>query len=81
MKKMERRAFIKSTTAVSIALSTIPLVGCSLIEERKELSLNQALLLKGFKDEQEESPSLVTDGSGEMWMYGLRRISYPENAE
>jgi hypothetical protein len=43
--------------------------------------LNQDLLLKGFDDEQEEYPSLVSDGNGNMWIHTLRRIAYPENTE
>lgn len=78
---MERRKFVKITTAASIAFSAMPMVGCSVKQKKRTLSLNQTLLLKGFDDEQEETPSLVTDGSDQMWMYGLRRISYPENAE
>ena len=65
----------------SIALSTIPMSGCSEITDKKAFSINQNLLLKGFDDEQEENPSLVTDGSDQMWMFALRRISYPENTE
>jgi len=78
---MKRREFIKTTTAASIALSAIPVVVPPVIKGGKALSLNQTLLLKGCDNEQEENPSLVTDGSGKMWMYALRRISYPENAE
>ena len=81
MDKIKRRKFIKSTTLASIAFSTIPMVGCSVDQKKKALSLNDIQLLKGYDDEQEEDPSLVTDGSGKMWMYALRRISYPENAE
>ncbi len=81
MKSLKRREFIKTTTMASIALSAIPFTGCSLSDKEKEISLNQTLLLKGFDNEQEENPCIVTDGSGLMWMYSLRRISYPENAE
>ncbi|MBT4401864.1 MAG: hypothetical protein HOD37_20465, partial [Bacteroidetes bacterium] len=78
---MKRRKFIKATAATSMALSTLPMVGCSILKGEKAFSLIQNLQLKGFNDEQEEIPSLVADGSGQMWMYALRRVSYPENAE
>ncbi len=78
---MKRRKFIKATAATSMALSTLPMVGCSILKSEKAFSLIQNLQLKGFNDEQEEIPSLVADGSGQMWMYALRRVSYPENAE
>jgi len=78
---MKRRKFIKTTTVSSIALSTMGLAGFSATKEQKPLSINQSLLLTGLNEEQEENPSLVTDGSDEMWMFALRRISYPENAE
>lgn len=78
---MKRREFIKITTVASMALSTMPMVGCSVTKERKTFSLNNNLLLRGFDNEQEENPSLVTNGSDQMWMYALRRISYPKNLE
>ncbi len=81
MKKMRRRKFIKAATVASVAFSTIPVVGCSASRKKKALSLNESLLLKGYDDEQEESPALVTDGNGKMWLYSLRRISYPANQE
>ncbi len=81
MKKTSRREFIKTTAAGSIALSTIPITGCSTSKNRSPLTLNEHLSLKGFKDEQEESPSLVTDGNDNIWLYSLRRMSYPENSE
>ena len=65
----------------SIGISALPVFSCSERIERKAFILNESLLLKGFNDEQEESPSLVTDGRGEMWMYTLRRLSYPESTE
>ena len=77
---MERRKFIKVTTTASLA-SVIAGKGFSSILEENELAINQQLVLKGFKDEQEEYPSLVTDGEGNMWIYSLNRKHYPENAE
>jgi hypothetical protein len=81
MKKIKRRKFIKTTTLASLAFSTIPMIGCSLEQKKTALSLNESLLLKGYDDEQEESPSLVTNGNDKMWLYSLRRGSYPENLE
>jgi hypothetical protein len=78
---MKRRQFVKKTTAASIALSIMPIVGCSSISEKKELLLNQSLILRDFNSVQEESPTLVTDGRGNIWMYSLRRIDFPENIE
>jgi hypothetical protein len=77
---MRRRKFIQITTAATIA-SAIPGTGFSSNLGEDALTINQSLLLTGFDDEQEESPSLVTDGNGEMWIYTLRRMSYPENSE
>lgn len=81
MKKIERRKFIKTATVASIAFSTLPMVGCWADQKERALSLNESLLLKGYDDEQEESPSLVTNGNDKMWLYSLRRLSYPENLE
>jgi hypothetical protein len=76
-----RRAFIKVTSAAALA-SFIPVAGWSnLLGEDKTIHLIQKLLLKGFDEEQEEYPSLVTDGKGNMWIHALRRMAYPENTE
>ncbi len=77
---MKRRNFVKAVST-SIALSGLPMIGISKVLGKESLSLNHDLLLKGFDNEQEESPSIVTDGSGKMWMFGLRRLGYPENSE
>ena len=41
----------------------------------------QNFILKEFNDEQEESPSIVSNATGEMWMFALRRMTYPEDKE
>ena len=81
MKKIKRREFIKTAALASFALSTMPMASCSADPKKKALSLNDKLMLKGFDNEQEEYPSLVTDGSGKMWMYALRRFEFPANDE
>ena len=81
MKKFERREFIKAAALASIALSTMPMAACSVDPKKKALSLNEKLMLKGFDNEQEEYPSLVTHGSGKMWMHALRRFEFPANDE
>jgi len=82
MKNLKRRDFIKTSALASIAIFTTPFVGYSKADQNKKiLSLEESLLLKGYDDEQEEIASLVTDGNGKMWMFSLRRISYPENNE
>ncbi len=78
---MKRRQFVKTTTTASIALSIMPMAGYSSISEKKELLLNQSLILRDFNSVQEESPTLVTDGNGNIWMFSLRRIDFPENTE
>ena len=62
MDKMKRRIFIKSTTLASIAFSTIPMVGCSVDQKKKALSLNDIQLLKGYDDEQEEDADQGNEG-------------------
>lgn len=77
---MKRREFIRIAAAASV-VPAIPGVGFSSGSADDPIALYQKLLLKGFDDEQEEYPSVVTNGDGEMWMYALRRIAYPENTE
>ncbi len=77
---MKRREFIRIATTASV-VPAIPGVRFSSVSGEDPVVLNQKLLLKGKDDEQEEYPSLVTGGDGNMWTYALRRISYPENSE
>ena len=81
MKKIKRRRFIKSSAAATLAFSSISVIGCSAKQNNKLISVNESHVLKGFDDEQEESPSLAANGNGEMWLFSLRRISYPDNLE
>ncbi len=76
---MNRRKFIKTTSIVSVAGSTLPVFSCT--KKTEELSLNEILVLKSFENEHEESPTIVTNGLGELWLYSLRRLSYPEQTE
>ena len=78
---MKRRRFIKTATVASMVFPAIPMLGQSVKLKEKGLSLNQSLVLKDFYDEAEESPSLVTNGNDETWLFSLRRMSYPENHE
>ncbi len=45
------------------------------------LKLLQSLTLTEFQKEQEEGPCLVTDGAGGEWLFSLRRLPYPKDAE
>ncbi|MGQ8335481.1 DUF3604 domain-containing protein [Sunxiuqinia sp. A32] len=77
---MKRREFIKISSTAALS-SAIPLVGFPRMISESSVNLKQNFLLKGFEDEQEEYPSLVTDGKGNIWIHALRRMSYPANAE
>jgi len=77
---MKRRNFIKISGAASLA-TIIPSTAFASVLQEDKFSLTQKLLLKGFDDEQEEYPSLVSDGNGNMWIHTLRRMAYPENTE
>ena len=78
---MKRRVFTKASVMASIALSTNPLLGCSGTRENKSaFDVIDRLTLKGFDNEEEESPALVSDGNGQMWLFTLRRMGYPKNS-
>jgi hypothetical protein len=83
MRKTKRREFIKNASLAAFAISTTPLLSFNSSDRNnmEAFSLQESLILKGYNDEQEEVTSLVTNGKGKMWMFSLRRISYPENAE
>lgn len=68
-------------TLASLALLIMVMPSCTEVQKEEAITITQNVLLKGFDDEQEEKPSIVSDGNGEIWMYNLRRISYPENSE
>ena len=78
---MKRREFLKNTGILSATAALIPSLGYTAIPGNNNPATQQNFTLKGFDDEQEEYPSIVRDGSGNMWMFSLRRLSYPENSE
>ena len=75
---ISRRKFIKNTGILSATVAFMPSIGCNAVFDQND-SMN--FILKGFDDEQEEYPSLVGNRNGEMWMFALRRLSYPEDNE
>ncbi|GAH71444.1 unnamed protein product, partial [marine sediment metagenome] len=77
---MKRRNFIKTTGTISALASLIPMTGFRsyLGNDTSEL---QNFILQNYDAEQEESPSIVTDGKGNMWIFSLRRMSYPLDKE
>ena len=76
---LTRRKFIKNTGSLSAIAAISPSLGFNVISDNP--IIYQKITLKGFDDEQEEYPSIVSDGNGEMWMFSLRRLSYPDNKE
>ena len=78
---MKRRKFIKNTAALSALAAFMPTTSFSLIAGDDEMSKIQNFILKEFNDEQEESPSIVSNRKGEMWMFALRRMTFPEDKE
>lgn len=71
---------IKLITFLPLMLCVV-LLACSTVQKVETIEITQNVVLKGFDEEQEEKPSIVTDGNGNIWMYSLRRNSYPENSE
>ncbi len=78
---MKRRSFLKNTGTLATITALIPSMGLKAIAENNIPENFQNFILKGFNDEQEESPSLVSDENGNLWMFSLRRMSYPEDKE
>lgn len=79
---MKRRTFLRNSSLASIAISVVPTDGFSTtLDNETAYSLKESVVLKEFDDEQEESPSLVTDGDGTVWAFTLRRLGYPVNGE
>ena len=79
---LTRREFIKHTGSLSVLAAFMPSLGVAAPSGNNILPrLSQSFTLKGFEDEQEETPALVNDGDGDLWMFSLRRLSYPDNNE
>jgi len=78
---LKRREFIKNASSISAIIGLMPSMGFNAILEDSMPGILQNFMLKGFHDEQEEYPSIVGDGQGNMWMYSLRRLKYPEDTE
>jgi hypothetical protein len=78
--EIKRREFIRvaGSAALLAGLAPFHLQGRSVKVKGKG---HEHFTLKGFDDEQEEYPSMVWDKEGEVWMFSLRRLSYPQNSE
>jgi len=77
---MKRREFIRLSGAAAAATGLIPGYAYGIAPAMLNAG-EQSFILKGFREEQEEYPSLVSNQKGEMWMFSLRRFAYPENRE
>ncbi|MDX1702619.1 MAG: hypothetical protein R3250_18455, partial [Melioribacteraceae bacterium] len=78
---MKRRKFIKSTGIISASALVLPSLGFNLLSGKEKNKELLSFTLKGFDEEHEENPSLVSNGNGEMWMFSLRRLHYPKDTE
>lgn len=78
---LTRREFVKRTASLSALAAFTPLLGMTDPSSDRMPRLSQSFTLKGFDKEQEEAPALVNDGKGDMWMFSLRRLSYPDHRE
>ena len=77
---MKRREFIRVTGAAAAATGLIPSYAYGYYPRMLKVE-EQSFLLKGFEEEQEEYPSLVSNQKGEMWMFSLRRLANPQDRE
>ncbi|NQV33509.1 MAG: hypothetical protein HQ515_12520, partial [Phycisphaeraceae bacterium] len=78
---LTRREFIKHTGSLSALAAFMPSLGVAALSGNQIPHLSQSFTLKGYDDEQEETPALVNDGNGDLWMFSLRRLTYPANKE
>ena len=78
---MKRREFIRNTGTFSSLAVLLPTLGFHSFTSSSPVKIRQNFILKGFDNEQEESPSLVYNGSESLWMFSLRRLTYPKNSE
>ncbi len=62
-----------------IAIFTLLLVKCS--SKNETTYLKNSISLTSFTDKQEESPSLVTDRKGNIWLFTLKRNEFPDETE
>jgi len=77
---IKRREFIKAAGSMAALTGIMP----GLAFARARAGSNEeyeSFLLKAFEEEQEEYPSLVSNEAGEMWMFSLRRLKYPQDNE
>src|SRR5210317_2177201 len=77
---IKRRDFIKAAGSMAAITGVMPAMAFKAVNGFSEEDY-QSFLLKGFEDEQEEYPSLVGNQKGDMWMFSLRRLKYPQDKE
>lgn len=79
---MKRREFVRNITLATAGLTTAgkmnALHGSYL---PADIEITDSFSLNGFADEKEEYPNLISNGKGENWLFSLRRLPYPQNAE
>lgn len=78
---MKRRFFIKATGTLGALSVVVPSLGFNVFSERELKENYPPFILQDFKDEQEESPAMVVDGNGDLWIFTLRRLKYPQDKE
>lgn len=78
---MKRRNFIKTTAVTSFGLSITSRSAFNSIRLDNTPSLLDSFTLKGFESEREESPLVVSNAKGEMWLFSLRRLDFPQDEE
>jgi len=78
--QIKRREFLRATGSIIAITGVTPSLAYAEFKGMAEDEI-QSFLLKGFEDEQEEYPSLVSNEKGETWMFSLRRLKYPQNTE
>ena len=78
--QIKRREFLRAAGSIVAITGIVPSLAFARFKDLPEKEI-QSFLLKGFEDEQEEYPSLVSNEKGETWMFSLRRMKYPQNKE
>jgi len=77
---IKRRDFIRISGSLAALSGIAPWSAYGLSRDASEEEV-QSFLLKGFEDEQEEYPSMVSSAAAGTWMFSLRRMSYPDDQE
>ncbi len=72
---------LKIYSIICVSIVSIIVTGCGESTMPTKTITNKLQVLSDFQEQQQESPSILSDSKGKVWIYALQRNPYPEDSE